>query len=239
MVRLQKYLAECGVASRRASEKLVAEGRVQVNGEVAQLGQSIDPGADTITLDGEPVSQDHKVYVLLNKPRGVITSAKDTHERATVLDCLEGLRARVYPVGRLDMDTEGVLLLTNDGELAYRLTHPRYEVEKVYLARVEGEMTDTTANRLAAGVELDDGMTAPAKVKVLKHDKRGCLVRLALREGRKREVKRMCAAVGHPVRNLTRSAFGSLTAKGLRPGEWRYVREDELIALRKEAGFDD
>jgi pseudouridine synthase len=235
---LQKYLAECGVASRRGSEKIVADGRVHVNGEVGQLGQSVDPEVDAITLDGAALRPDHKIYILLNKPKGVITSAKDTHDRATVLDCLKDVKARVYPVGRLDMDTEGVLLLTNDGELAFRLTHPQFEVEKVYLACVVGKVEEATADRLAKGIELEDGMTAPAKVKIIRHDRATTLLRITLREGKKREVKRMCMAVGHGVRDLQRIAFGSLGVKGMRPGEWRYLREAELIDLRTAAGLD-
>ena len=239
MIRLQKYLAECGVASRRAAEGLVQAGRVTVNDTVAQIGQTVDPEQDVIHVDGRPVELNRKVYVVLNKPEGAVTTAKDTHGRPTVLDLLKGVRARVFPVGRLDMDVEGVLLLTNDGDLAYRLTHPKYEVEKIYLAWVQGHVQPETAVRLEKGVLLEDGVTAPAHAYILNAGHETSLMRLHLREGRKREVKRMCAAVGHPVRSLHRIAFGSINDTGLRPGEWRYLSEREISGLRHLAGIKD
>jgi len=232
-IRLQKYLAECGIASRRASEALIAEGRVTVNGDVATLGQSVEPGSDQVCVDGEAVDQDRKLYVVLNKPRGHVTTAKDTHGRPTVVECLEGVPARVFPIGRLDMDVDGVLLLTNDGELSHSLMHPSFEVPKTYSAWVRGQMTDETAARLAAGVKLEDGPTAPAKIEIMKRDTRATLIRLTLHEGRKREVKRMCLAVGHPVRSLRRIAFADIRVNGLRPGEWRYMTESEVAHLRQ------
>ncbi len=239
MLRLQKYLAECGVASRRASEQLIAEGRVTVNGEVAQVGRTVDPETDRVALDGAPVGRaDDKVYIVLNKPRMTMTTAHDTHGRRTVLDLVDGLHARVFPVGRLDFDVEGVLLLTNDGELAFRLTHPSYEVEKVYLARVRGRMTPERAALLEKGVMLEDGMSAPAKAAVLNADDRSSQLRLAIHEGRKREVKRMCAAVGHPVQALQRTAFAHVRADNLRPGEWRFLSKAELDGLLRLVGMD-
>lgn len=237
MLRLQKYLAECGVASRRAAEKLIEEGRVTVNGVVAHVGQTVDSETCDIRVDGKPIQSSDKVYVVLNKPEGTVTTAKDTHGRPTVLDLLKGVRARVFPVGRLDMDVEGVLLLTNDGELAYHLTHPKYEVEKTYLVWVKGHMDIEAAQRLERGVELDDGITAPARAYILNAGQESTLVRLHLHEGRKREVKRMCAAVGYPVRTLHRVAFGNIIDKGLRPGEWRYLNEREVDGLRRLAGL--
>lgn len=235
-MRLQKYLAECGVASRRACEKYIGDGRVLVNGEVASLGAKVDPATDTITLDGEPVAAAaKKTYIVLNKPEGYVTTAKDTHGRRTVFHCLDGVEARVFPVGRLDMDVEGVLLLTDDGEMAHRLLHPAYEVDKVYLAWVRGCVEDTAVQQLETGVMLEDGMTAPARAKVVKRGPHATLLRLTLREGRKREVKRMCKATGHPVRSLFRAAFGNLQSRGLRPGEWRYLSEHEVRQLRKLA----
>ncbi|MBI5094311.1 MAG: rRNA pseudouridine synthase [Candidatus Hydrogenedentes bacterium] len=238
MIRLQKFLAECGIASRREAEKLIAAGRVRVNGEVAKVGDSIDPASDHVVFNGKRVAPDGKVYLILNKPRGVITSARDTHDRKTVLDCLNGIGTRVFPVGRLDLDVEGVLMLTNDGELAYRLTHPQFQVEKVYLAWVEGKMTAETAVRLEQGVKLDDGVTAPASAVILHLGQRTTLVRLVLREGKKREVKRMCAAVGHPVRELQRISIGNVRVKGLKPGEWRYLSESEVEELRHLVGLE-
>lgn len=235
-VRLQKYMAECGIASRRASEKIIEAQRVTINGEVAVLGCKVDPEADEIILDGEPVTKTDKlVYVVLNKPEGAVSTAKDTHGRPTVLDCIDGVTARVFPVGRLDMDVEGVLLLTNDGELANRLMHPSYEVDKVYVARVRGQVEGEAVARLEAGVELDDGMTAPAKVVILNANPNHSTIELTIHEGRKREVKRMCAAVGHPVERLHRIAFGNIRAGGLRPGEWRYLNPREVSGIRRMA----
>lgn len=236
-VRLQKYLAECGVASRRACENLIIAGRVKVNGAPAAIGCSIDPETDDILVDGKPLARDEKVYIVLNKPAGTVTTANDTHGRKTVLECVKGARARVFPVGRLDMDVEGVLLLTNDGELAHRLIHPSFEVEKIYHAWVRGMFGEEAGKRLERGVMLEDGMTAPAQVSVLRKSQNSTLIQLTIHEGRKREVKRMCAEVGHPVRSLQRVAFGELRAYGLRPGEWRYLTPEEIAALRSRAGL--
>jgi pseudouridine synthase len=236
-LRLQKYLAECGAGSRRRCEEFISAGRVAVNGQAATLGQSVDPEADRITLDGDPVLRDSKVYVLLNKPKGVITTAQDTHERRTVLEIIEGVRARVFPVGRLDLDVAGTLLLTNDGELSHRLTHPSFGVDKVYLAWVQGCATAATAQKLSDGIVLEDGRTAPAKVSILKHARDSTLIRLVIHEGRKRLVKRMCAAAGHPVRDLFRVAFGGVSAEDLQPGEWRYLSAQEVAHLRRITGL--
>lgn len=233
-VRLQKFLSECGVASRRASEQLIAEGRVSVNGVVAVIGATVDPDQDAVSVDGRDVRHDAKrVYVLLNKPRGAVTTAQDTHGRRTVLDCVSGVAERIFPVGRLDMDVEGVLLLTNDGELAHRLMHPSHEIEKVYVATVAGEIPETALARLAQGVLLEDGMTSPAKVKLIQSDRHSSRIQLTIHEGRKREVKRMCEAVGHPVLALKRIAFANLMGGHLRPGEWRYLNHQEVRLLRR------
>ncbi|MCP4645686.1 MAG: rRNA pseudouridine synthase [bacterium] len=237
MERLQKFMAACGVASRRESEALIAAGSVTVNGEPAHVGQSIDPAADKVLVNGQPVSQDEKVYLVLNKPRGVVTSAKDTHNRRTVLDCIKGVDARVFPVGRLDLDVEGALLLTNDGELAFGLTHPRFMIDKVYQVRVEGVMDSATASHLTSGVLLEDGVTAPAKVSIMEHGPETTLVRLTLHEGRKREVKRMCAAVGHPVRALRRVSVANVNVEGLKPGQWRHLNTEEVQRLREAVGL--
>lgn len=234
-MRLQKYLAACGIASRRDAEDLIQAGRVQVNGHDAVLGDTTDPTSDVVTFEGKPVREESLVYILLNKPRGVVTSVGDTHGRKTVMDCIEGVRARVFPVGRLDMDVEGALLLTNDGELAYRLTHPKHEVNKVYLVRVEGELNREAVAQLEQGVPLEDGVTAPAKAAII-HSRHGTtLLRLTLHEGKKREVKRMCAAVGHPVRGLQRVSISGLSVTSLRPGEWRYLSKAEIDMLRSLA----
>lgn len=233
LVRLQKYLAECGIASRRASEELIRAGRVAVNGRAAEVGWTVKPGEDHVTVDEEPVEENQKIYIVLNKPGDVITTAKDTHGRRTVLDCVKGVKARVFPVGRLDRDVTGVLLLTNDGELAHRLTHPSYGAHKVYLAWVYGRFTREAARELEHGILLEDGVTAPSKVEILSEGIYTTQIRLTLHEGRKREVKRMCAGVGHPIHSLKRVAFGNIRTKGLRPGEWRYLTGGEVAALRR------
>lgn len=237
-VRLQKYLAECGVASRRACEKLIQEGRVSVNGAPAQVGQQVQPGSDLVAVDGAPVASDDKLYVVFNKPANVITTLKDTHGRRTVADCMDGLAARVFPVGRLDRDVEGVLLFTNDGELAFRLIHPRFQVDKVYLAWVRGTVQPEALRRLRKGVNLEDGMTAPAQAQIISVENDVTLLKLTIHEGRKREVKRMCAAVGHPIESLRRISFAGIDAAGLRPGEWRYLNVEEVFRLRAQVALD-
>src|ERR671935_661782 len=210
-MRLNAYLARAGVASRRGADELIKAGRVRVNGEPGRLDTYVE-SSDTVELDGRRLTPQRLAYVLLHKPVGVVTTARDPRGRPTVVD-LVGHEARVVPVGRLDADTTGALLLTNDGPLAHRLAHPRYEVEKVYEAEVEGEPDDAALRRLGAGVDLDDGRTAPARVRRLGPSR----IELALHEGRKHQVKRMCEAVGHPVRCLHRTRYAGLTVAGLSP----------------------
>ena len=225
-MRLNAYLARAGVASRRKADELIKAGRVAVNGEPGALNTFVEAG-DTVEVDGAPVAAQRLAYVLLNKPAGTVTTARDPQGRRTVVDLVEH-ESRVVPVGRLDADTTGVLLLTNDGELAHRLAHPRYEVEKVYEAEVEGEPDDEALRRLAEGVELDDGPTAPARVRRLGPSR----VELAIHEGRKHQVKRMLEVVGYPVRELHRSRYAGLTPGGLEPGSWRELTPAEVDALR-------
>ncbi|MCX5758969.1 MAG: pseudouridine synthase [Candidatus Hydrogenedentes bacterium] len=239
MMRLQQYLARCGVASRRACETLIAAGRIEVNGCVGELGQSIDPASDVVAYNGQRVQEERLVYILLNKAKDVVTSAADTHGRTTVLDCLHGVDARVFPVGRLDMDVQGALLLTNDGELAHRLMHPSYETPKVYVVTVCGQISLQTIAVLEHGVVLEDGPTAPAGVCVVRGDTHATTFRLTLHEGRKHEVKRMCDAVGHRVLELRRVSFAGLATRGLRPGEWRYLTGEEIASLRHIVGMTD
>ena len=230
-IRLQKVLAQAGLGSRRTSDELIERGRVRVNGEVARPGQRVDPEADVIEVDGAQIGvKAGLVHLLLNKPAGVITTAADPQGRPTVLD-LVPTEPRVFPVGRLDADTEGLLLLTNDGDLAHRLTHPSFGVEKEYLAEVEGEPSRGALRRLRDGVELDDGTTAPAKVASL-GDR---VLRITIHEGRNRQVRRMCEAVGHPVRRLVRTRIGPLAERDLAPGEWRELTQDEVRALERAA----
>ena len=225
-MRLNAYLARAGVASRRKADELIKAGRVRVNGEPGELNTFVEAG-DTVELDGERLAPQELAYVLLHKPAGVVTTAHDPQGRPTVVGLVEH-ESRVVPVGRLDADTTGALLLTNDGELAHRLAHPRYEIEKVYEAEVEGQPTEDALRALAEGVELDDGRTAPARVRRLGPSR----VELALHEGRKHQVKRMCEAVGNPVRRLHRSRYAELTVDDLEPGEWRELAPDEVEALR-------
>jgi 23S rRNA pseudouridine2605 synthase len=225
-MRLNAYLARAGVASRRKADELIKAGRVTVNGEPGQLNTFVR-SRDRVEADGERVDLQPLAYVLLHKPAGAVTTASDPQGRRTVVDLVEH-DARVVPVGRLDADTTGVLLLTNDGELAHRLGHPRYEVEKVYEAEVEGEPDDDALRRLEQGVQLDDGPAAPATARLLAPDK----VELVIHEGRKHQVKRMLAAVGHPVTRLHRSRYAGLTLKGLGPGDSRELTGAEVERLR-------
>ncbi|TML55437.1 MAG: rRNA pseudouridine synthase [Actinobacteria bacterium] len=226
-MRLNAYLARAGVASRRKADELIKAGRVTVNGEPGQLNTFVS-GRDRVELDGRPLEKQRLAYVLLHKPAGVVTTASDPQGRPTVVDLVADHETRVVPVGRLDADTTGALLLTNDGELAHRLAHPRYEVEKVYQAEVEGDPSDETLHRLERGVELDDGRTAPARVKRLASSR----VELALHEGRKHQVKRMLEAVGHPVTRLHRSRYAGLSLEGVEPGEWRELEPGEVARLQ-------
>jgi 23S rRNA pseudouridine2605 synthase len=225
-VRLNAYLARAGVASRRGSEELIRAGRVRVNGEVAGLATFVEAG-DRVELDGTELAPEPLAHILLHKPEGVVTTARDPQGRPTVVG-LVGHAQRIVPVGRLDVDTTGTLVLTNDGPLAHRLAHPRYEVDKVYEVEVEGEPGDEALRRLAEGVELDDGPTAPAQVRRLAPYS----LELTLHEGRKHQVKRMCEAVGHPVTRLHRREYAGLTVEGLAPGEWRDLTDAEVGALR-------
>jgi 23S rRNA pseudouridine2605 synthase len=236
--RLQKVLARAGVGSRRTNEMLIAEGRVTVNGEVAILGRRVDAQNDRIALDGVPVVVDtNLVHWVLNKPAGYVTTAQDTHGRPTVLDLVPG-EPRVFPVGRLDLDTEGLLLLTNDGDLTQLLTHPRHGVEKEYYVEVEGKPTPAELRSLRTGVELDDGPTHPAQAKILQESGSGTTaLTIVVKEGRKRMVRRMCAAVGHPVVRLARTRIGPLRDPHLAPGTWRVLEADEVRALYA-AGLD-
>ena len=225
-MRLNAYLARAGVASRRGADELIKAGRVTVNGEPGQLKTSVR-SLDRVEVDGERVALQRLAYVLLHKPAGVVTTARDPQGRPTVVGLVPA-EPRIVPVGRLDADTTGALLLTNDGPLAHRLAHPRYGVEKVYEAEVEGEPDEQALEALRNGIELDDGATAPARVRRLGPN----TIELALHEGRNRQVRRMLEAVGHPVARLHRSAYAGLTLEGLEPGRWRELEPSEVDALR-------
>lgn len=227
--RLQKVLARVGFGSRRICDDLIAAGQVTVNGEVAVLGRRVHSETDEIAIDGVIVGvRPGLVHLLLNKPAGVVTTADDPQGRPTVL-ALVPEEPRVFPVGRLDMDTEGLLLLTNDGELAHRLTHPSFGVEKEYIAHVEGEPSRAALRQLREGIELEDGMTSPAKASLVAPS----ILKITIHEGRNRQVRRMCEAIGHPVKRLIRSRIGTLADRKLKPGQWRALTNDELRALER------
>ncbi len=237
--RLQKVLSQAGVASRRAAEELIAEGRVSVNGRtVLTMGVKVDPVKDEIRVDGRRIKGAPRLrYVLLYKPAGYVTTRSDPQRRRTVLDLLAGVREYIYPVGRLDYDTEGLLLLTNDGDLAARLTHPRHGVARTYEARVAGMPGREAIDRLRTGIPLDGRRTLPAEVVLLndgRRDRDGVL-RITIREGRNRQVRRMCEAVGHPVQQLKRTKFGTLADRTLKPGEWRELAPREVASLKVES----
>ena len=227
--RLQKVLARAGIGSRRVCEKLIVEQRVTVNGEFAELGEKVDPETSQVEVDGLKIGvRQDLVYYLLNKPIGVITTSKDPQERSTVVD-LVPTHPRVFPVGRLDADTEGLILLTNDGDLTHYLTHPSFGIEKEYLVQVEVKPPRNAIRELRQGVELDDGITAPAKVSLVDEK----LLKIVIHEGRNRQIRRMCESVGHPVIRLIRSRIGPIVDRSLRPGSFRELTNQELKSIRK------
>ena len=239
MERLQKVLAHAGVASRRQAEKLITSGHIRVNGAVVtELGTKVGVH-DEISVDNVPISSEAPAYILLYKPRGVISTANDEKGRKTVVDLVEDVKQRVYPVGRLDYDTSGLLLLTNDGELANRLTHPKYEVEKTYVARVTGIPSNDAMRQLRRGITVNGEAYAPAKLKLLStdHKKQTAIVQLTLHEGKNHEVKKMLAAVGCPVEKLKREQYGFLTLKGLQTGDARNLKPEEVKELRRLTGL--
>ncbi|MBX9972881.1 23S rRNA pseudouridine(2605) synthase RluB [Cytobacillus firmus] len=234
MERLQKVIAHAGFASRRKAEELMAEGRVKVNGKtVKELGVKVSP-SDRIEVDGIPVEREEPVYFLLYKPRGVISAVSDDKGRKVVTDFFEGIKQRIYPVGRLDYDTSGILILTNDGEFANLLMHPSNEIEKVYVAKVKGIPSKESMRSLQRGVILEDGKTAPAKTKLLSMDKKKqtAIVEISIHEGRNRQVRRMFEAIGHPVLKLKRERYGYLTLQGLSAGDARELTAHEVKQLR-------
>ncbi|MGQ9755529.1 MAG: pseudouridine synthase [Desulfotomaculales bacterium] len=232
--RLQKVLARAGISSRRKCEELIRAGRVRVNGQpVRELGFKVDPARDRIELDGRPVQVEPPVYIMLNKPRGYICTLRDPQGRPRVTDLVYGISQRIYPVGRLDYDTEGLLILTNDGDFAHALTHPRHEITKTYLVRVSGRPRNRDLNKLRRGIMLSDGPTAPARVAVIKKDPETTLLKVSIHEGRKRQIRRMLAAIGHPVIELKRIAVGPLTLGELRVGEFRHLTPEEVEKLKR------
>lgn len=241
MERLQKVIAQAGITSRRKAEKLILAGKVKVNGRVVtELGTKVDINKDKIIVDGIPLEREEPVYYLLYKPRSVISAVTDDKNRKVVTDFIPTDK-RIFPVGRLDYDTSGVILLTNDGDFAHMLMHPKYEIEKTYIAKVEGIISKETMNQLKKGIELEDGKTSPAKVKriAINKKKKTSIVELTIHEGRNHQVKRMLESVGHPVLKLKRERFAFLTCEGMNPGEYRLLTPKEvkqLVALATKKG---
>jgi pseudouridine synthase len=238
LVRLNKYLAMCGVASRRKADELIQQGRVAVNGQViTQLGVKINPQKDRVTVDGKPVKPEEKfVYIVLNKPKDCITTVKDEKGRRTVLDLVK-VKQRIFPVGRLDRNTTGVLLLTNDGELAYRLMHPKYKVEKAYKVEIDKPIKPEDLEKLRRGIMLDGRMTEACDVYILPNSDNK-EIGITIHEGRYRQIRRMFERLGYKVRKLHRVSFGGITVSGMKRGEWRYLTEKEIKKLKRLVGLE-
>ena len=232
-VRLQKFMAHAGVASRRKSEDIISAGRVKVNGEtVTEMGFKIDPTEDYVEVDGEEIEREKKRYFKLNKPVGVISTASDPKGRKTVVEFVDDIKQRLYPVGRLDYNSSGLLLLTNDGKLTHILTHPSFEIEKTYRVIADGRIDKSDIARLEAGVELEDGMTAPAKVEEMSYQGARTRFLIKIHEGRNRQVRRMCQAIGHEVTDLMRLKFGPIGLDNLQPGERKELSSEEIARLK-------
>lgn len=238
-VRLQKFLAESGVASRRKSEQLIADGKVRVNGKVAQIGDKINPKKDTVTVSGKKIVKTKEfTYILLHKPRGFITTMSDEMDRKCVAELIKDVPARVYPVGRLDRDSEGMLLFTNDGEFANAMTHPTKHVPKTYRVTVRPSITDEQITQLTTGIVIDDRKTAPAQVRVVTKEEGRVVLEIILYEGRNRQIRKMCEAVGLEVARLKRTAIGSIKLGMLKQGAWRELSDDEVRKLMIAADMD-
>ncbi|MFZ5943460.1 MAG: pseudouridine synthase [Bacillota bacterium] len=240
MERLQKFLAHAGIASRRSCEELILQGKVKINGAlVTTLGTKVDPLRDIVEIENKLVKiRDEKVYLLLNKPDGYVTTVSDPQGRPTVMDLLREVQVRVYPVGRLDYQTEGLLLLTNDGKLSFRLTHPKHKVIKVYETLVKGSPASDALKKLREGIKLEDGMTAPALVKVIKQEGSNTLLEISIHEGRNRQIRRMCKAINHPVLKLKRLQIGPIRLGNLPKGNFRYLKETEIKKLMESVGLE-
>lgn len=232
-IRLQKYMADCGIASRRKCEEYIKNGYVKINGNIiTELGTRINPSKDIVEYNGKKLelSKEDNIYILLNKPIGYVTTVNDQFSRQTVLDLIKGVNKRIVPVGRLDMYTSGALILTNDGEFVYKVTHPKYEIEKTYVATIKGIIQKEDVKKLEQGVKIEDYITKPAKVKILKTDleKNISRVQITIHEGKNREVRKMCEVIGYKVIALHRSKIGNLDVKDLKIGEWRYLSKREI-----------
>ncbi|HYE83823.1 MAG TPA: pseudouridine synthase [Clostridia bacterium] len=237
--RLQKIMSELGVASRRKCEDMIAAGKVKVNGRlITEPGCKADKDRDVIEVDGKIIrNHETRLYILLNKPAGYITSVKDQFGRPTVLDLLKGISIRVFPIGRLDYDTEGLLLLTNDGDLTYRITHPKHNIEKTYRALVHGEVDREDILAFERGIAIEDYVTAPAVLKIVRYTKGKSIVDITIHEGKNRQVRKMCSSIGHEVLRLKRIRIGKIGLGSLKEGEWRYLSEPEIKYLKTLGGF--
>jgi 23S rRNA pseudouridine2605 synthase len=238
-VRLNKFLSQCGIASRRAADEMIAAGKIMVNGElVTKLGLVIDEAHDNVLAIGKPcVIPAAHVFLLLNKPRGFLVTLKDSYGRKTIKDLIKGVPGRVYPVGRLDFDSEGLLLLTDDGELSFRLAHPKYGVKKVYTVQVKGNFNSEDLRHFYDGIPLEDGHIAHARVKILERQDSSTMLSIELSEGRKREIKRMCKVIGYPVQSILRVKYDELTLQGVETGKWRYLTQGEIEKLKRKVGL--
>jgi 23S rRNA pseudouridine2605 synthase len=235
--RLQKIIAEMGIASRRKAEEIIIEGRVTVNGKIAEIGMKADPLCDHIKVDGKLLTKpEKKVYYVFNKPRGVMTSMSDPQGRPTVKEFFSGIKQRVFPVGRLDYDSEGLLLLTNDGDFAYAILHPSRKIPKTYIVKVKGVLENEQLEQLRKGIKIDGKLTAPAKVKKLKRVESNSWIEVTIREGRKRQIRKMCERVGHQVIRLMRIRINGLEMGPLEPGSYRKMTEEEIHTMMKETG---
>jgi len=232
--RLQKVMSEFGVASRRKCEEMIAAGKVKVNGRfITEQGCKVDIEKDIIEVDGKILkSLDDKLYIILNKPVGCITSVKDQFGRPTVLDLLNGISIRVFPIGRLDYDTEGLIILTNDGDLTYKITHPKHNIDKTYRALVRGEVNQKDVMNFVMGIEIEDYVTAPAKLEIVKYSKGKSIIDITIHEGKNRQVRKMCSAMGHEVIRLKRIRIGEIGLGNLKIGEWRYLSNSEIKYLK-------
>ncbi len=235
-MRINKYIASCGVASRRKAEELILDGKVKVNGKIIdELSYKVDENKDMVEVNNVKITLDEKlVYLLLNKPEGYITTVKDQFDRPSVIDLLSDVKERVFPVGRLDYETSGLLLLTNDGDLTYKLTHPKHEIDKTYVAKVKGILTEDEMKNFREGLYIEDYKTAPAKLKVLDSDrvKNISTLEIKIHEGKNRQVRKMCKAINHPVLRLKRVAMGKINLKNCKVGEYRYLTDDEVRYLK-------
>jgi len=238
-MRLNKYLSKCGIASRRGADRLIEQGRIAINGKkVTDLGVLLEENRDEVQVDGKLVTlPPEPVYVMLNKPKGYVTSLRDEYGRKTVTELIKNVGQRIYPVGRLDLDTEGVLLLTDDGELAFRLTHPKYQIKKIYSVTVKGEFPPELVARFEEGIKLEDGYVATAKGKLQSSQSKFSTLTLELTEGRKREVRRMCRLLGFPVQHLRRTKFCSVSCEGMKIGSWRFLNRKEIEKLKKKVNL--